>query len=279
VKLTEAQQKEIEKAVDELFLTLKAKILGRFFEGPKIFFEVVRGTSPLESIEGIFRYTYQMLNPGEEPDQKQIRALAAITGNYIEAERMKTKAKILADVNSAKTVEEVAASVKVSMDKATEYIDMLVNNEVRIIQAYAEKHSISKLGASLGIEDPTVAKLGVIDQHMCKNCKKLWHTEDNIKVPKVYKLSELQDGYMKDHKNPTPTIGPTHPRCRHVMTFVPPNFGFSAAGQIEFKGFGYDIFAAQRGVEKSEPVIPKASTWEVEDLFDIPVDEDHVHEP
>lgn len=279
MKLTEAQRREIEKAVDELFLTLKAKILGRFFEGPKIFFEVVRSTSPLESVEGIFRYTYQMLNPGKEPDQKQIKILAAITGNYIEAERLKTRARILADVDAAETSEDVATAVQVSLDKATEYIGMLINSEARIIQAYAEKHGISQLGASLGIEDPTIAKLGVIDERMCKNCKKLWHTEDNIRIPKVYKMSELQEGYMKDHKNPTPTIGPTHPRCRHVMTFIPPNFGFSASGQIEFKGFGYDVYADQRGVEKSEPVIPAANSWDVEHLFDMPLDDDHVHKP
>lgn len=278
MKLTEAQRKEIEKAVDDLFLTLKAKILGRFFTGPKIFFEIVDSTSPLETVEGIFRYTYQMLNPGKEPDPKQVKQLAAITGNYIEAERMKTKAKVLQDVNSAETAEEVAEAVKVTMGKATEYIDMLVNNEARIIQAYAERHGISQLGASLGIEDPTVAKLGVIDQRMCKNCKKLWHTEENIKIPKVYKMSELQEGYMS-HKDVKPTVGPTHPRCRHVMTFVPPNFGFNSAGQIEFKGFGYDIFAVQRGLEKSEPEAPKSNPWEIEHLFELPSDDDHVHEP
>ena len=278
MKLTEAQRKEIEKAVDDLFLTLKAKILGRFFTGPKIFFEIVDSTSPLETVEGIFRYTYQMLNPGKEPDPKQVKQLAAITGNYIEAERMKTKAKVLQDVTAAETPEEVAEAVKVTMGKATEYIDMLVNNEARIIQAYAERHGISQLGASLGIEDPTVAKLGVIDQRMCKNCKKLWHTEENIKIPKVYKMSELQEGYMS-HKDVKPTVGPTHPRCRHVMTFVPPNFGFNSAGQIEFKGFGYDIFAAQRGIEKSEPEVPKANPWEIEHLFELPSDDDHVHEP
>lgn len=277
--LTEAQRKEIEAAVDELFFTLKAKVLGRFFKGPKIFFEVVRSSSPLESIEGIYRYTYEMLNPGQKPDESQIKGLARITGNYIDAERLKTKNRILADVESSGTLKEADAVIRENIERASSYIDMLVNNEARIVQAYAERNGINQLGASLGIDDPVVAKLGVIDVRMCKNCKKLWHTPENIRVPKVYKMSELQEGYNRDHKNPTPTVGPTHPRCRHVMTFVPPNFGFDRSGQITFKGFGYDVYAEQHGVNKAESKVRPGNAWDVEYLFDLPLDDDHVHEP
>ena len=276
MKLTEEQKVEIEKAVDELFFTLKAKILGRFFKGPRIFFEIVQTTSPLESIEGLFRYTYQTLNPGKEPPEEVIKKLALITGTYIEAERIKTHDRIVSGVEEAKTDQEAQTAISIGIEKATQYIDMLVNNEARVIQSYAEKAGIGELAADLGIEDPTVAKLGVIDERMCKVCRKLWHTDENIRVPKVYKLSELAEGYNKNHKNPIATIGPSHPRCRHVMSMIPPNFGFGPTGQIQFKGFGYDIWAEQHGTEKTESN-SRSIIESAEEMFDFPIDNDHEH--
>jgi hypothetical protein len=132
---------------------------------------------------------------------------------------------------------------------------MLVNTETKIAQAYAEREGINRVAASVGVEDPVVAKLGIIDDKMCKNCRKLWHTPGNIWIPKVYKMSELQEGYNKDWKNPVPTVGPTHPNCRHGLTFIPPNFGFDQSGNITFKGLGWDEHSFQNTGEmkKTEP--------------------------
>lgn len=246
--LLENQRKAIETTINDLFYELKVRLLGRFFTGPKIYFEVLNSVNPLDTLEGVYNYTYAMLyGPGAKPSKKRAKKLAQITGNYIEAERLKTINKIMVGIDEADTVEEVQDAISTQMDKTTSYINKLVATEVRNTQANAEREGIEKIGASIGVDDPVVCKLGVVDPKLCDNCKKLWHSDDNIKVPKVYKLSQLKDGYNSDHKNPKPTTLATHPHCRHVLTMVPPNFGFTDDGVITFKGFGYDIYEDQRG--------------------------------
>lgn len=79
--------------------------------------------------------------------------------------------------------------------------------------------------------------------HNSKQCRKLWHDPANIFKPIPYKLSELAEGYNTDMKNPVPTIGKTQPNCRHIASFVPPNFGFDSKGNIQFINFGYDYYS------------------------------------
>ena len=248
MELLESQKRQIEKIVNDLFYNLKARLLGRFFTGPSIYFEVLESINPLDTLEGVYNYTYTMLyGPGAKPSRKRAKTLSKITGNYIEAERLKTINKILMGVDKAENFEEAKKEIDKYVGKATSYVKTLVHTEVRQVQANAEREGIEKLGASISVDDPIVCKLGLVDEKLCKSCKKLWHTESNMYVPKVYKLSELKDGYNESHKNPVPTVGPTHPHCRHVLTMVPPNFGFTDKGVINFMGFGYSIYDEQRG--------------------------------
>lgn len=247
MKLLESQKTQIEKVINDLFYGLKARMLGRFFTGPRIYFELIGAQNPLDTLEGIYNYTYTMLyGPGARPTTKRAKELSKITGNYIEAERLKTINKIMVGIEKADSFEDVKDEIDKHVEKATNYIKTLVTTEVRQVQANAEREGIEKLGASIGVEDPTVCKLGVIDNKLCPVCVSLWHSDDNIQIPKVYKMSELKDGYNENKKKPIPTIAPSHPHCRHVLTMVPPNFGFSPTGAIQFKGFGYDVYAEQR---------------------------------
>lgn len=245
--LMDAQKRQIEKIINDLFYNLKARLLGRFFTGPSIFFEVIHNVNPMDTLEGVYNYTYHMMYNGISSNKvKRPKALAKITGNYIEAERLKTLNRIMMGIEQAESFDEVKLHLDDNIEKATNYVDMLVATEVRNVQVYAERDGIERLGASIGVEDPVICKLGIIDGRLCKVCTSLWHSDDNIKIPKVYKLSELKDGYST-HKNPTATFFASHPRCRHSLTMIPPNFGFSSNGNIEFKSFGWDEYEHQRG--------------------------------
>lgn len=246
MKIYNRQKKAVDKIVNGLFQKAAARLLGKYFKGPKIFFEIVNDTNPLNTLAGIYHYTQVMSGgPKVKEDKKTVRILSEITNNYLNAERLKTTNRINVAIKAADTVEEMQEAVEDEMDRATKYINMLIPNEVRHTQAQAEKSGIQEVSASLGIDDPVVFKVGVLDGKLCKNCTKLWHT-NNLQVPKLYKMSELKEGYMKNHKSPNPTLGPTHPNCRHVLTFLPPNFGFGNNGSMEFKGFGYDEYIQQR---------------------------------
>lgn len=245
--LHDSQKIEIEKIVNDLFKKLKFRLLGRFFTGPRIFFEVEDSISPLDTLEGIYNYTFAMMyGPGTKPKVKRVRELSKITGNYIEAERLKSINRIMVSMEQANDFSEVKESLSEEIGRATSHIETIITTETRNIQAHAEKEGIERLGASIGVLDPTVCKLGVVDSKLCKTCKKLWHlSEDNLHIPKVYKMSELQNGYTK-HKNPVPTHNASHPRCRHLLSMIPPNFGFNDKGMIEYKGRGYDVYQDQR---------------------------------
>jgi len=247
MKITKKQKKLITEAIDELYYKLKARLLGRYFKGPSIFFHVVDNTPLKESLEGIFRFTMSSLyGTGAQVDDDQISHLSDIADNYIEAERLKTVNKVLTAASSVKTDKEFAKVLNEHMDKATNYAKLLINTETKAVQAYAERDGITQLAADMGVEDPIVCKLGIIDDKMCKNCKQLWHNDSNILKPKVYRLSELKEGYMMNHKSPEPTVGSTHPHCRHIMTYIPPNYGFDRTGNIKFIAFGHNEYEHQK---------------------------------
>jgi hypothetical protein len=243
--LTKKQRQTILNKIDDMFMGLKARLLGRFFKGPRIYFQIVKQSDPMETLEGLYRHTMaHMFGPNAKINDENVEDLSEITANYIDAHKLKMANKIMAEVSQAKTSEEALNAIKSNMEKADDYISMLVSNEAKTVQSYAEREGIIQVASSIGVKDPIVAKLGVIDEKMCKNCKDLWHSK-NLRIPKVYKLSELTNGYNTDHKNPVPTVGPTHPNCRHTMTLIPPDYGFNDAGQVVFKSLGYNEYFNQ----------------------------------
>lgn len=245
--LNDKQKKDIEFYINDLFNRLKARLLGRFFKGPSIYFEIVQSGDPIDTMEGIYRYTIGMMYGSEAKiDFKRIKILAKITSNYLDAERLKTINNVILSAEQGSNYQEVQDLVTQNINKALKYTSVVLNTEIKNIQAYAERSGIEQLGASIGVDDPVVCKLGVVDEKLCVNCKKLWHSKENLFIPKVYKLSELKDGYNKDYKNPVPTVSCTHPHCRHTLTMIPPNYGFDQRGNITFKNFGYDEYVDQR---------------------------------
>lgn len=255
MKLSDEQRSIIISRIESLFDSTKARLLGKFFKGPKMYFEVVRRTDPLHTIEGIYTYTLNMLyGAGAKPSKKTIKNLAEVTGNYLDAQQLKVKNHIIAEVQRASTASEAIRAIREHFDKAGEYVDMLISNESHIVQAYATREGITKLASDVGVADPTVVFLGVTDHKICKYCKSMYHDSANLRKPKPYKLSQVKEGYFKPKEwdGKTPHQVPLHPRCRHVMSFVPPNFGYNQDGTIAFKGFGYDYYRDYWKLKKGE---------------------------
>ena len=248
MKLSRKQRRLILDRLDTMFFGLKARLLGRHFTGPRIFFQVVKDVNPMDTLEGLYRYVlvHTTQSSKTKANEHDVEDLAEIFGNYTDAAKLKFANKIMAEVAAAETPKEAVEAVRENIETATSYVKTLVNAEAQTTVAYANREGIAQIASSQGVADPTVMKLGVIDNKMCESCRGLWHQEGNIRIPKVYKMSELQDGYNTDHKNPVPTVGSTHCNCRHILSYLPDGYGFSAAGQIEFRDFGHDEHAHQR---------------------------------
>jgi hypothetical protein len=244
----------IHDAVSSAFLKLKLRLLGRFFSGSSIYFEATN-PDPMDSLESVWRYTNSLLyGIHGAMDEDYLKELSTITGNYVEAERLRTFNTIIKNVRAAATPEEAKEALEAAMEHATSKIDTIVNTETRTVQAFAEKSGIQRIASDIGIEDPNVAFLGIVDSKTCKYCLAMYHMPDNHHVPRVYRLSQVQDGYWKakDWDGESVHNVPLHPNCRHIMTFIAPNMGFDKSGQLQFVAFGHDEYEAQRGVKKSE---------------------------
>ena len=243
MKLSPQQRRTILDNIDDIFQKIKARLMGRFFSGPRIYFEVVKQSNPFETIEGLFRYvTYMTGGPSSKIDEHQVEVLSEVTGNYVDAKRLQVQNKVLNAIAAAATPKQALKAVESHINDAGDYMEALVSNETHTATAYANKEGITKVGASIGIEDPTVCKVGVIDDKMCSTCRELWHDPDNIYKPRPWKLSQLKEGYMTDRENPYPTVGGSHPRCRHTLVFLPPNMAPDEKGTFVWKKFGYDYY-------------------------------------
>lgn len=253
MKINKTQRGVIFDIIDDLFWTLKANLLGRFFKGPKIYFEIINEANPMETLEGIYTFTQFMVKgPGHKVDQKKIEQISEIADNYLEAEKLRTKNKIIEGIGRSDDLDGLEEELTGQIKRATDYVNLVIGAETRSAQAMAESEGIVEVAASLGVEDPIICKRGVIDDRLSKQCRLLWHDQVNIFQPVVYKLSELSAGYNTDMKKPKPTVGLTHPNCRHIMSFVPPNFGFDDQGKLTFKGFGYNEWDSQHSGKKEK---------------------------
>lgn len=130
-----------------------------------------------------------------------------------------------------KSIKKELAEQKQRIDKAASTI---AEHELYNAQNYGAFDGVLAAARSVGISDPTVIKIGVLDDKRCKHCWRLWTLSDK-KTPKAYKLSELSAG-PGHWKNPEASVSPTHPNCRDVLVTIMPGFGLNEDGKIVYKG-------------------------------------------
>lgn len=253
----------IEKYVRDLFNGLRLNLLGNDFIDKAFVFSLKKiKYDPSTTMDNMF-YT---ANSANNPDLKDVDTLKEsevlsrikkVSDQYISQMEEKAVADVKAAVTayyndahlqsqvSGDKVEDILRSNQDLLDKLSSQLEdikdrinksvkVLVDNEIHTAQNYGAMEGIIAAAKSIGIEDPTVCKLGVLDDVRCKHCWRLWTLSDKV-TPKVYKLSELQasPGHWK---NPSPSLSPTHPNCRDVLITIMPGFGFDGNGKIMYKG-------------------------------------------
>ena len=166
--LTPAQRTIITDTINDIYYRLEARLLGRFFKGPSMYFSVVSESEPEHTLEGAYLYTLASLyGPGAAVDEHEVKSLSSITENYLEAARLKQVNQIIMDIAGADSEKEVKKILDETVGKANSYVEKVVVTESRNIQAYAEKEGILRLSSSIGDEDAIVVKLGVVDDKLC----------------------------------------------------------------------------------------------------------------
>lgn len=156
----------------------------------------------------------------------------------------KTLREVAASAAGETILNEINKELLLQKDKTDKAVDALVVHELHNAQNAGALDGIIGSAKSLGIGDPTVFKIGVLDDSRCKYCWKLWTMPDQV-TPKVYKLGELS-GSPGHWKNPEPSVSPTHVRCRDILTILMPGFGFDSNGKVAYIGAGHDEYKKQR---------------------------------
>lgn len=202
-------------------------------------------------------------------DRSTIEALDNTTINYLDALKLKATADIMRSVeenlseakNKGKLIgktpyeylkskdgQEILTKIKDQLDdqknKITKGLDLIANVQLNNAQNHGVADAILGMSSSLGDEDPTVAKIGIVDNELCKDCKRLWHKEGEIMVPKVYKMSELA-GDPGHWKSRVPSVSSTHPNCRHHLVYVAKGFGFTNKGKFQYISKDHDEYKHQ----------------------------------
>lgn len=255
MKLTATQRQAVIDAINNVFYSLQARLVGRFFGGPRIYFKIAQESDPLDTLEGLYRYTISILyGPDAKPTEDNLKTLAETASNYIEARRLQTINRVFKAIDAAKNVNDAFKKIRHELNKVTNTTHVLVSSEASFTRAYAEKEGIGHLAASVGDDDPTVVLLGRFDEKTCKYCRAMYHDPKYPGKPIPYKLSELKSDYFspKNWDNRTAHSPPLHPNCRHIMSYVPLNMGFDNSGQIVFKYVGYDYYKDYHSINKHE---------------------------
>lgn len=267
--LTQRLQNTIEKFIRRSFASLRMNLLGPD-SVPKSLIFSLRDFSPQTTLVSNYlaAHSINSLDPKSVDDQT-VNKIKNVASNYIDAIEQKSVADVMRIIGEKydnlalqakredKSIREVVLSeagqkvlsaLEEELDKqkakTNKAVDLLVNHELHNAQNAGALDGIVGAAKSMGIDDPTVFKIGVLDDDRCPYCWRLWTLKDKV-TPKVYKLSELS-GSPGNYKNPEPSVNPTHPNCRDVLTFLMPGFGLEGS-RIVYVGNQHDEFKKQRG--------------------------------
>ena len=241
--------KSLNNIIDTLFNSLKLRFLGPEYAKDKGNKAIVITSSykPELTLSGIYKQA--ATEESTKPDPEVLAGLISIAEGYLDSQKEKTKAKVVKTVIDAVAKEEnpkavIARELAQVMGEVNTEVKRIAENEVNTAKNIGILEGITKISAITGVDDPTVAFLGPLDNETCEECKRVLWLPDQI-TPKVFKLSEVSHGY---HKRGTdvPSMSGCHPACRSTLTMISRGFGFKN-GQIAYISLDHDEYAAQRG--------------------------------
>jgi superfamily I DNA/RNA helicase len=230
-------------AVDTLFEKAKARLLGRFYTGPRIVFQIVRDFGLEETLEAAHKHAaYMGTGFGTEIDREILETQAEETESIIDALKTKTFKEVFhaAKLGDTNKIKDTFKSIE-------SHMDMIVATEARKAQSLGEEDAIMQVASSKGIEDPTIFWIGKLDGKTCNHCLAMYHTQSNPKVPRTWKMSQLEQGYFKPKEwGGDNVFRNAHPRCRHSMSILMPGFGFDDNGKVQYIEPNHDEYEKQK---------------------------------
>ncbi len=182
-----------------------------------------------------------------------LKGLLTSADGYIESLKLRTKSALTERIDglvreaSARhekvAPEAVLAAISEEMNKAKAAMQAIAEAESTKMRNLGTLMDITRVASSLGDSDPTVFFVVIKDGVACKECVRL-HLMPDKATPKLWKFSELKQGYHKRGENNPSAFG-EHPHCRCTLTYLSRGFGFNAEGRIAYIGDNHDHHALQ----------------------------------
>jgi hypothetical protein len=254
-KLPKRAQNLISAAVDKLYDSLKVKFLGPTVQTKKT---IGYKYTHEKTLPGMFEAAN--VEEGVKPNLNTLDALMRVAEGYIDANRERTKAKVLKEVMG--TLQDAANARVVTnletvlngklidvLGEAQTNIEAIINTEVNAAKNLGVLDGVVAVNNAAGVEDPVVYFLIAKRIHPdapCPECVRLHCTFGEGSPPRLWRLSEVSHGYHKKGED-FPAIGGLHPNCRCTMVTLLPGYGFAGTDSVRFIAPGHDELKLQRG--------------------------------
>lgn len=250
--ISSSGKEQINRTVEDIFDKIALQLIG---EIPKLKHKKLLILNTQKNYGLAHLFVQSMSNASPNPiEQDALKGLLESAHGYIEALKNTTRANITeridglvkeAKLRKQKITEElVQAVIEEELSKARSKLVAIVENESTKLRNAGSMMEISRVAASVGDDDPTVFFVVVRDGKLCEECRKLHLMPDGV-TPKVWKFSELKQGYHKRGEENPSAFG-LHPHCRCTLTYLSKGFGFDKTGKVTYKESSFDAFSKQR---------------------------------
>lgn len=186
-------------------------------------------------------------------ERDALKGLLNSAFDYVEALKSRTRVVVTERIdgliresklgNRSVTEYEVQAILDEELERAKSQLRGIAEAESTKLRNMGTLMDITRVASDLDDADPTVFFVVVKDTATCKECMRL-HLMPDGNTPRLWKFSELKQGYHKRSENNPSAFG-LHPHCRCTLTYLAKGFGFEN-GRVSYKSENHDEYSKQR---------------------------------
>lgn len=262
--LSSRGREKVEDVVESFFDKMIYRFLGYNPSNKRIEFFVKR---PDESLLDLF--IKALGHAPNEVEQDVAKKILKSSYNYFSSLREKTKGRVADKLESAISEasyegreldrNQISSIINEEMNKAKSHFNTIAATETTRAKNLGHAMLISRAAAAEGESDPNCYFVVKKDIHTCKHCLQNHLHPDGR--PKVFKLSELRQGYLSKEERDSGecSLHGQHPNCRCRLVYIGKHFGFDKNNKITFVNFGYDEYGHQKSAYSSDGKDKKSS--------------------
>lgn len=197
-------------------------------------------------------------------EKRTLKVLLKVSGIYLDSLKDKSIAQIIEQIeqyikysdqsNTPPSISKIKEILNDNMSKSLDYLKEVASAESNKAINMGTALQIMRIAKEKEIKDPTVFFIVTKDDRT-GFYEFILHLLPDRKTPRLWKLSELNQGYFK-RGDRFPSICGLHPHCRCKLTYLAPGYSFDKKGNVKFKSLDWDELSNQRKTNPL-PEVPK----------------------